>query len=172
MSKKLQRSTRQVQPGDRSPPGAMCRAVRLLAEGKSAADVAQALATTPQTIRAWQAGEDFQVLLAALVENTRLRRALDGLSELTPDAIAAYRRALAEADSAAALRAARDVLDRVLPLAQSSEQVIRVEYVNRDSQPYSATLRARIGAAQSGTLQGGGVRAALGQDGDGPADDQ
>jgi len=146
----------------------VCRAAALLAQGKSIQAVADAVRARPATISAWAAGADFRALRAALAERRRVRTALDRLGDLTPGAIEALRRALESDDLALAIRAAREVLERIGPLAQiDREQTIRVEYVNRDGQAVSTAPWAERHPAAPGQVQGGRVRAALRQDGDG-----
>lgn len=150
----------------------ICRAIRLLAEGRSRDEVARAVGALPRTLATWEQDEDFRALLACLRENRRARDALAALDDLTPVAIAALRRALDGDDDALALRAAREVLERVGPLAERpAVQTIRVEYGSHDGQPVSAAPWADRHPAPSGPLQGGGLREALRQDGDGADSD-
>mgnify|MGYP001164668710 FL=1 len=146
----------------------VCRAAVLLAQGKSVQAAAEAVRARPATISAWAAGADFRALRAALAERRRVRNALDRLGDLTPGAIEALRRALEGDDLGLAIRAAREVLERIGPLAQiDREQTIRVEYVSRDGQAVSTTPWAERHPATPGPVQGGRVRKALRQDGDG-----
>lgn len=146
----------------------VCRAIRLLAEGRDPVAVAREVRVMPRTLRAWRANDDFRSLVACLRENGQMRDMLAALQALTPAAIAVLRDALESDDEALAVRAARDVLDRVGPLAeQERKQTIRVEYVNPDGQPVSTSPWADRHPAPPGTLQGGGVRQALWEDGDG-----
>jgi hypothetical protein len=163
---------------DRPPLEArVCRAIRLLAEGQNADDVARAVHVRPATLAAWQADEDFQALLDSLYAFGQARESLDAL---TDDAIAALHRALAGDELRVAVQAAREVLDRVGLIRRrrvdhlidpSSEQVIRVEYGNLDRQPVSTPPWADRNPAESGAVQGGGVRSPLRQDGDGQDSD-
>ena len=154
----------------------VCRAIRLLAEGWSAEDVAQAVHVRPATVAAWQAYEDFRALLDCLQDARQVRESLDMLGDLTPGAIAALRRALEGDDVRVAVQAAREVLDRVglirrkgieQQIEPSSEQVIRVEYGNLEGQAVATAPWADRNPAAPGALQGGSVRAALREDGDG-----
>ena len=150
----------------------VCRAIRLLAEGRDREDVAQAVGALPRTLAAWERDDEFRALLACLREHGRARDALAALDDLTPVAIAALRRALDGDDDALALRAAREVLERIGPLAErSAVQSIRVEYGSRDGQPVSAAPWADRNPGPSGPLQGGGLRETLRQDGDGADSD-
>jgi hypothetical protein len=150
----------------------VCRAIRLLAEGQDREEVARAVGALPRTVAAWERDGEFRALLACLGEHRQARDALDALGDLTPVAIAALRRALDGDDDALALRAAREVLERVGPLAaRESGQTIRVEYGSRDGHPVSAPPWAERNPAPSGPLQGGGLREALRQDGDGTDSD-
>jgi len=150
----------------------ICRAIRLLAEGRGRDEVARMVGALPRTLAAWERDEDFQALLACLRENRRARDALAALDDLTPVAIAALRRALDGDDDALALRAAREVLERVGPLAErSAVQTIRVEYGSHDGQPVSAAPWADRNPAPSGPLQSSGLRETLRQDGDGTDSD-
>jgi hypothetical protein len=149
----------------------VCRAIRLLAEGTTADDVARAIRVRPATLAAWQESDDFRALLACMRENGRLHDALDAL---TPGAIAALRRALEGDDVKVAVSAAREVLDRVglirrkgLVSEESSEHTIRVEYAYPDGLPVSTTPWADRHPATPGALQSGGVRSPLREDGDG-----
>lgn len=145
----------------------ICRAIRLLAEGQPAEEVARAVGALPRTLAAWERDEDFRALLACLREHRRARDALAALADLTPGAIAALRRALDGEDDALALRAAREVLERVGPLAERpAVQTIRVEYGSHDGQPVSAAPWADRHPAPSGPLQGGGLWEALREDRD------
>lgn len=150
----------------------VCRAIRLLAEGQDREEVARAVGALPRTVAAWERDVEFRALLACLREHGRARDALAALGDLTPVAIAALRRALDGDDDALALRAAREVLERVGPLAErSAVQTIRVEYGSRDGTPVSAAPWADRNPAPSGPLQGGGLRETLRQDGDGADSD-
>ena len=150
----------------------VCRAIRLLAEGRDREDVARAVGALPRTLAAWERDDEFRALLACLREHGRARDALAALDDLTPVAIAALRRALDGDDDTLALRAAREVLERVGPLAaRETGQTIRVEYGSRDGKPVSAAPWAARNPAPSGPLQGGGLREALRQDGDGADSD-
>jgi len=99
----------------KNPPVEMrvCRAIRLLAEGWSADEVARAVRVRPATLAAWQADDDFRVLLTCVTEAGQVHDALEALDDLTPGAIAALRRALEGDDMALAVRAAHEVLERV-----------------------------------------------------------
>lgn len=146
----------------------VCRAAVLLAQGRSVLATAEAVRARPATISAWAAGTDFGTLRAAVAERRRVRDALARLGDLTPGAIDALRRALEGDDLGLAIRAAREVLERIGPLAQiDREQTIRVEYVSRDGQAVSTAPWAERHPATPGKVQGGRVRAALRQDGDG-----
>lgn len=146
----------------------VCRAIRLLAEGVSAAEVARVVRVRPATLAAWQSEDDFRVLLACMAEAGQVHDALEALDDLTPGAIAALRRALEGDDMALAVRAAHEILERVGPLANRQiEQTIRVEYVNPDHQPVSTSPWADRNPPASGALQGGGVRSPLREDGGG-----
>lgn len=150
----------------------VCRAIRLLAEGRDREEVARAVGALPRTLAAWERDDEFRALLGCLREHGRARDALAALDDLTPVAIAALRRALDGDDDALALRAAREVLERVGPLAErSAVQTIRVEYGSRDGHPVSAAPWADRNPAPSGALQGGGLRETLRQDGDGADSD-
>jgi hypothetical protein len=157
----------------------VCHAIRLLAQGQPADDVARAIHVLPKTLAAWQDNADFQALLACMRENGRLRAALDRLEALTPDAIEALHRALEGENDRVAVQAAREVLDRVglirrteIERDESSEKVIRVEYKTPDGKPFSAPPWSERNPIASGALQSGGVRETLRQDGDGQdADD-
>lgn len=168
---------------DRPPVEArVCRAIRLLAEGLPADTVAQKVRVMPETLDRWQALDDFRALLACMRENGRMRDALDQLDALTPDAIEALRRALANDNDRIAVGAARDVLDRVGVIRRAgrhtgendepTEQVIRLEYVNPTGTPYAASPWAERHPRAPGAVQGGGVRSAVGEDdgGDDSAD--
>jgi hypothetical protein len=168
---------------DRPPVEArVCRAIRLLAEGRSAGDVAQIVRVRPETLAAWQADPDFRALVACMTESGQMAAALDALNDLTSEAILALHKALSGDDVRVAVQAAREVLDRVGlirrkgvvaegSITEMSEQVVRVEYVNRDGQAVSTTPWADRHSASPGTVQGGGVRAALREDGDGQDSD-
>jgi len=154
----------------------VCRAIRLLAEGWSIDEVARAVRVRPGTVESWQADADFQSLLDCLQHYGQMQDALETLNDLTPGAIAALRRALVGDDVRIAVQAAREVLDRVglirrkgiiSEIEQTSEQTIRVEYVNPDSQAVSTSPWSDRHPAPPGTLQGGGVWPPLWQDGDG-----
>jgi hypothetical protein len=152
----------------------VCRAIRLLAEGWSTDDVARAVRVRPGTLASWQEDADFQALLDCLQNYGQMQDALDTLNDLTPGAIAALRRALVGDDVRVAVQAAREVLDRVglirrkgILNEQTSEQTIRVEYVNPDGQAVSTSPWSDRHPAPPGTLQGGGVWPSLRQDGDG-----
>ncbi len=161
--------------GRERPPVAerVCRAIRLLARGSPEADVAQAVRVLPRTLARWQASEDFQVVLACMKENGRLREALAQLDALTPDAINALRRALDNDNDRVAVQAARDVLNRAGVIRrtheddQATEKVIRLEYVNPAGQPYAAAPWADRHPRTSGAVQGGELRSPLREDRDG-----
>jgi hypothetical protein len=145
----------------------VCRAIRLLAAGQSLEDVAQAVHVQPQTLATWMQWEDFRLLAACVAEYA-------DLADLTPEALQAYRRALAGTDDELAVRAARDVLDRAerliqrqQPSAAPSEQVIVVEYVNPEGQTASTPPWADPHSPAPGALQGGRVRPPLRENGDG-----
>ena len=145
----------------------VCHAIRLLAEGHTADNVALAVRVRPGTLAVWQASDDFRALLACMRENGRLHDALDAL---TPGAIAALRRALEGDDVRVAVSAAREVLDRVGLIRrseESSEHTIRVEYAYPDGLPVSASPWADRHPTAPGALQGGGVWPPLREDGDG-----
>jgi|SRR5690606_5011887 hypothetical protein len=146
----------------------VCRAAVALAQGQSVQAAAEAVRARPATIQAWAAGADFRTLRAALADQRRVKDALDRLGDLTPGAIEVLRRALEGDDMALAIRAAREVLERIGPLAQGTrEQTIRVEYVNRDGQAVSTAPWAARNPAASGKVQGRRVRTAVRKDGDG-----
>ncbi|MBN1563477.1 MAG: hypothetical protein JXA10_06550 [Anaerolineae bacterium] len=152
----------------------VCRAIRLLAQGLPGAEVAGAINVREKTLENWQQGADFQALLACMKENGRLRDAFATLQDLTPEAIEALHRALEGSDDRLAVQAAKDVLDRVGIIYQKGganqeahETIIRFEYGTPDGQPYTAPSWADRHPAPPGTIQGGGVRAALREDGDG-----
>jgi hypothetical protein len=150
----------------------VCRAIRLLAEGVSADEVARVVRVRPATLAAWQAGDDFRVLLGCMVEAGQVHDALEALDDLTPGAIAALRRALEGDDMALAVRAAHEVLERVGPLANRQiEQTIRVEYVNPDHQAVSTSPWSDRNPPSSGAFQGGGLRSPLREDGGGQDSD-
>jgi hypothetical protein len=156
----------------------VCRAIRLLAQGQPADDVARAIRVLPRTLAAWQDNADFQVLLACIRENGQLRAALDRLEALTPDAIDALHRALEGDNDRVAVQAAREVLDRVglirrtkVERDEPSEKVIRVEYKTPDGKPFSAPPWAERNPITPGALQSGSVRETLRQDGDGQDSD-
>ena len=159
----------QARQRDRPPLEArVCRAIRLLADGLGADEVARAVGVRPATLAAWQADDDFRALLGCLAEAGQMRSTLETLADLTPGAITALRRALEGDDMALGIRAAHEVLERVGPLANRQiEQIIRVEYVNPDHQPVSTSPWAERNPPSSSTLQGGGVRSPLREDGDG-----
>jgi len=148
------------------PEVRVCRAIRLLAGGQSAADVARAVRVLPSTLARWQSADDFRALVDCLREAGQMRDTLQTLGDLTPGAIAALRRALEGDDMRLAVQAAHEVLARVGPLA-ARQQAIRVEYVNRDGQPVSTSPWSDRHPATPGAVQGGGVREALREDGDG-----
>ncbi|MBN1679564.1 MAG: hypothetical protein JW966_04680 [Anaerolineae bacterium] len=163
-------------PRDRPPVETrVCRAIRLLAEGKPPGDVAQQVRILPATLAAWQESGDFQALLACLSDYGRMRFVVGALRDLTPDAIAALRRALTGPDTRWAVQAAQEVLNRLERLdndmaeggESSSVQTIRVEYVNREGHTVSTTPWADRHPASPGTLQGGGLRSPLREDRDG-----
>jgi hypothetical protein len=146
----------------------VCRAAVALAQGQSVQAAAEAVRARPATIQAGAAGADFRTLRAALADQRRVKDALDRLGDLTPGAIEVLRRALEGDDMALAIRAAREVLERIGPLAQGTrEQTIRVEYVNRDGQAVSTAPWAARNPAASGKVQGRRVRTAVRKDGDG-----
>lgn len=155
----------------------VCRAIRLLAEGWSVEDTAQAARVRPATVAAWQTADEFQALVDCLSEARQMRDTLDTLAELTPGAIAALSRALAGDDVRIAVQAAREVLDRVglvrrKEIGSEQSQVIRVEYVNPDGQAVSTSPWSDRHPASPGEVQSGGVWPPLWEDGDGqdPAD--
>lgn len=162
---------------DRPPLEArVCRAIRLLADGWTADEVARAVRVRPGTVESWQADPDFQMLLECLEHYGQMQDTLDTLNDLTPGAIAALKRALVGDDVRVAVQAAREVLDRVglirrkgilNEIDQTSEQTIRVEYVNPDGQAVSTTPWSDRHPAPPGTLQGSGVWPTLREDGDG-----
>lgn len=146
----------------------VCRAAVILAQGQTVQAAAEAVRARPATIHAWATGADFRALRAALADQRRVRDALDRLGDLTLGAIEVLRRALEGDDMALAIRAAREVLERIGPLAKGTrEQTIRVEYVNRDGQAVSTAPWAARHSAAPGKIQGGRVRTALREDGDG-----
>jgi hypothetical protein len=156
----------------------VCRAIRLLAQGQPADEVARAIHVLPKTLAAWQDNADFQTLLACMRENGRLRAALDRLEALTPDAVEALHRALEGDDDRVAVQAAREVLDRVglirrtgIERDEPSEKVIRVEYKTPDGKPFSAPPWAERNPITPRALQSGSVREALRKDGDGQDSD-
>jgi hypothetical protein len=156
----------------------VCRAIRLLAQGQPADDVARAIHVLPKTLAAWQDNADFQTLLACMRENGRLRAALDRLEAMTPDAIEALHRALEGDNDRVAVQAAREVLDRVglirrtaIEREESSEKVIRVEYKTPDGKPFSAPPWADRNPVTPRALQGRSVRETFRQDGDGQDSD-
>ncbi|MEW6580739.1 MAG: hypothetical protein AB1435_16305, partial [Chloroflexota bacterium] len=67
----------------------VCRAIRLLAEGRDREEVARAVGALPRTVAAWERDEEFRALLACLGEHRRARDALTALDDLTPVTIAA-----------------------------------------------------------------------------------
>lgn len=156
----------------------VCRAIRLLAKGQTAEEVAREIHVLPKTVIAWQANADFRALLACMRENGRLRIAFDQLQDLTPDAISALHRAL-DGDDRLAVQAAREILDRVgltkrkgFEPEKSSEKVIRVEYMTPDGKPISIAPWADRNPVAPRALQSGSVRETLREDGDGQdADD-
>jgi hypothetical protein len=161
---------------DRPPLEArVCRAIRLLAEGRTTDDVARAVRVRPGTVTSWMEDADFQSLLACLEHYRQMQAALDTLNDLTPGAIEALRRALVGDDVRIAVQAAREVLDRVGLIRRreiqridpSSEQTIRVEYVNPDGQAVSTPPWSDRHPAPPGTLQGGGVWPPLWENRDG-----
>lgn len=153
------------------PEVRVCRAIRLLAGGQGAAEVARAVRVLPSTLARWRAEDDFRALVDCLREAGQMRDALETLGDLAPGAIAALRRALEGDDTRLAVQAAHEVLERVGPLA-ARQRAIRVEYVNRDGQPVSTSPWSDRHPAAPGAVQGGGVRAPLRENGDGqdPAD--
>ena len=162
-------------PSDRPPlEQRVCRAIRLLAEGWSVQDTARAVHVRPATLEAWMGCDDFRNLLDCLKDAGQIHDSLERLGDLTPGAILALRRGLESDDVRIAVQAAREVLDRVglirrkgQQIEQSSEQVIRVEYVNPDGQPVSTPPWADRNPPSPGTLQGSGLWETLWQDGDG-----
>jgi hypothetical protein len=163
--------------GDKPPRELrVCRAIRLLAAGQAPQAVARQVRVRPPTLAKWQGWAEFQALLSCMREAGQVRDVLAMLDDLTPDAIAALRRGLAGDDARLALQAAREVLDRVGAIRQkgqqiNGEQTIRVEYVNRDGKAVSTASWADRHPAASGAVQGGGVRKALREDGDGQDSD-
>ncbi len=153
------------------PEVRVCRAIRLLAGGQGAAEVARAVRVLPSTLARWGAEDDFRALVDCLREAGQMRDALETLGDLAPGAIAALRRALEGDDMRLAVQAAHEVLERVGPLA-ARQRAIRVEYVNRDGQPVSTSPWSDRHPAAPGAVQGGGLRAPLRENGDGqdPAD--
>lgn len=148
------------------PEVRVCRAIRLLAGGQSEAEVARAVHALPSTLARWASADDFCALVDCLREAGQMRDTLETLSDLTPGAITALRRALEGDDTRLAVQAAHEVLERVGPLA-ARQRAIRVEYVNRDGQPVSTSPWSDRHPAASGAVQGGGVRAPLRENGDG-----
>jgi hypothetical protein len=156
----------------------VCRAIRLLAKGQNAEDVANEIRVLPRTLAAWQADEDFRALLECMRENRRMHAMLDQLEALTPDAIEALHRALEGEDDRVAVQAAREVLDRVglirrkgIESDESSEKVIRVEYMTPDGKPTSIAPWAERNPVAPRTLQSGSLRETLREDGDGQDSD-
>lgn len=160
---------------DRPPIEArVCRAIRLLARDMPADAVAEAVHVMPRTLERWQDNVDFRALLACMRENGHMKDVLTQLEALTPDAIEALRRALESDNDQVAVRAARDVLDRVGAIRRTSdsddepmERVIRLEYVNPTGQPYAAAPWADRHPRTPGAVQSGSVRSPLRQDGNG-----
>jgi hypothetical protein len=152
----------------RAEASKVCQAVRLLADGLDAEAVARTVRVQPETLAAWAADPDFDTLRRCLVDSGRLRGALDALTDLTPGAIAALRRALDGDDVPQAIRAAQEVLKYAAPLAHfQPDQTIRVEYGTPDHQPVAAPPWSARHPASPGPLQGGGVRSPLREDRDG-----
>lgn len=149
----------------------VCRAIRLLAEGRSAETVAREVRVMPQTLAAWQAWDDFQTLLRCVQQSGQMRDAIDMLDALTPEAVETLRDALDSPDRWLAVQAAREVLKYVTQIKQVTGQVIRVEYVNPERNPVSTAPWSDRHPAAPGALQSGGVRAPLREDGDGQDSD-
>ena len=157
----------------------VCRAILLLAEDRAPDEVAAAVRVKPKTLAAWQAGDDFQILLRRMREARIIENTTEALQDLTPDAIDAYRRALSGPSVQWAVLAAREVLDRLERIAEREAQRaqfnrpsnFRVEHMTIDGQPISTTPWAERNPAAPGALQSGSVREALRQDGDGQDSD-
>lgn len=171
-------------PGAYLPIGALAQwALYGLASGQTEEDILAALGIDPETLGVWLADEPVAARLEALKTYDAALAAFARLIALTPEAVDAFERALAEGNSQVAVRAAREVLDRVglgrpAPVVRSrpaasnnagapSERVIRVEYGTPDHQAVSAAPWADRDPEASGALQGGGVRTPLRQDGGG-----
>ena len=167
------------------PIGALAQwALYGLASGQTEEDILGALGVDPETLGVWLADEPVAARLEALKTYEAALGAFARLIALTPEAVDAFERALAGDNSQVAVRAAREVLDRVglgrpAPVVRSrsaaassktdapSERVIRVEYGTPDHQAVSAAPWADRDSEASGAVQGGGVREALREDGDG-----
>ena len=146
----------------------VCRAIRRLAEGASAGQVAADLRLRPATLATWQQDADFSALLGCVRAAREVQHTLRALDSLLPGALSALRRALEGDDDRIAVQAAREVLQRVGQIQRhSSEHTVRVEYATPEGTPVSASHWAERHPASSSALQGSGVRAALREDGDG-----
>jgi hypothetical protein len=150
----------------------VCRAIRLLAGGTAADEVARVVRVLPRTLDTWQGNDDFQGLLRCMKENGRLRDAYDALHDLTDDAVDVLHRALEGSDDRIAVQAAKDVLDRVGLIRQKeglqkedNETVIQIEYKTPDGKPYSSTPWADRHPRTSGAVQGSGVWPEVREDG-------
>lgn len=154
---------------DRPPPREqrVCRAIRLLAAGHSAAEVAREVRVMPRTLAAWQSWDDFRALVDCLRASGQMRDAIDMLDALTPEAIEALQEALDGEDRWLAVTAAREVLKYVMRIQQVTGHVIRVEYVNPERNPVSTSPWADRHPPTPGAVQSGGLRSPLREDGDG-----
>lgn len=165
----------QLKQPDRPPiEQRVCRAIVLLAKGYPPDEVAVTVRVKPETLAAWQEGEEFQLLLRAL----RAAHTVDTLEDLTPDAIEAYRRALTGPSVQWAVLAAREVLDRVERLAAREAQrqrllsaANRVEVWNPDNEPVVIAPWAERNPVEPRSLQSGSLRETLREDGDGESSD-
>ncbi len=149
----------------------VCRAIRLLAEGMPERAVAAEVRVTRQTMDKWQQDAEFRALLKIMREHGRLREVLRELNALSMEAVNVLKDKLNHSDDRIAVQVARDVLDRIgatrgARVEDSSEQVIRVEYVTRDGKTYASAPWAERHPPASGTVQGAGDGAAVREDGD------
>ncbi len=155
--------------GHDRPPAELrvCRAIRLLAAGKSEAETAREVRVMPPTLASWQQAEDFRALVKAAQQADRAQSVVEMLDALTPGAVEALRRALESDQLQVAVWAAREVLRYVSQIKQVTGQTITVEYKNPEHRAVSTPPWADRHPAPSGALQGGGVWSPLRQDGDG-----
>ena len=166
----------------------VCDAILLVAAGKSPEEIARIISAKPATLEAWQSSQPFQTVLDLVREAYTMRDMSDSLSDLTPDALDAFRRALSGPSVQWAVLAAREVLDRMERLAERqaqhhAETTMTVEFVNPEGQtvePPTWTKQNQLSESSRRTkrdhrkpraLQSGRLRKTLRQDRDGQADD-